>query len=160
MAIFPSSNVGFTCIAKIPSNFLFLKISDWAINLAPPFPSSPAWNISIIDFFNSTPLSICSFNHLAKYNRFVVCPSCPQACIFPFTLDLYSTSFSSWSGRASMSALNPNHKSSFPLNSASVLVPISSYSISKLSKKFLIYLAVSYSSNANSGFLCNLLLVS
>ncbi len=48
--------------------------------------------------------SWCSFNSFAAPSSIVVCISCPQACILPGSLLLYSTSASSFIGRASISA--------------------------------------------------------
>ena len=74
------------------------------IDVAPPgVCSSACWKRRTISPLTSSRLP-CRIS--ANPSSIVVCPSCPQACMTSGTWDLYGTSFSSWIGRASISARN------------------------------------------------------
>ena len=80
----------------------FSSRSPCSIILLPPPPlSSPGWNTS---FTRPLKQSFISFKILATVKRFAVWTSCPQACMIFSRSERNSRSFSSWIGRASMSA--------------------------------------------------------
>jgi hypothetical protein len=99
--------------------------------------------------------SPCSARYFAAPNNIDVCPSCPQACIKPSFLDLYSKSLASDIGKASRSALRPI--ALFPLPFLRVpttpvdAIPVST-SIPKLSNFSATIFAVRCSSKAISGW--------
>ena len=70
---------------------------------APPPPSSAGWKAS-----TTLPLKLrVSARYLAAPNNIEVCPSWPQACIFPGMVDAWGRPVASWIGSASISARKP-----------------------------------------------------
>ena len=87
------------------STFGFSIQPSSIIGKAPPGVSSPGWkNILTVPLS----LSLFSFNIIQAPSAIAVCPSCPQACIFPFVEAKESPVFST-TGSASLSALIAIH---------------------------------------------------
>src|SRR5262245_47561016 len=106
----------------------------------------------------SDPLSSCSV--AATPSAITVCTSCPQACIFPGTLEAKPRPVASWIGSASMSARIPMVRpGSAPSSMATIPVlptPVLN-GIFKRLRYVSTALAVSCSSNASSGCSCSCL---
>lgn len=78
--------------------------SSMAKDAPPGTTSSAGWNSSLTFPGKVCPMSRRAFSASPAPSTTAACTSCPQAWHAPGTLDLYETSFSSSTGRASMSA--------------------------------------------------------
>ncbi len=126
------------------------------ISLPPPPPSSAGWNIT-----TTVPSKLrVSARYFAAPSSIAVCPSCPQACIFPSTLDECATPLVSNIGKASISArIAITLPDVFCLPLITPTTPVRPTPVSMLSRPNSFSLsattpAVRCTSNSNSGFSC------
>ena len=100
MPIFPTSSGDQMCAPITTSTPSITPAS--IISSAPPgYSSSACWKSKRTSPGNCSRDPESTF---AVASSIAVCASCPQACITPARCDANSKSFSSWIGRASMSA--------------------------------------------------------
>ena len=149
----PTGIPGILCMPKTASTGYFSKRPSSTITFPPPSFSSAGWKIKFI-VPSKLPFSA---KYLAAPSNIVVCPSWPQACIFPGVWDLCSKSLVSWIKRASRSALKPIDLLPLPFfrvpTTPVPAIPVST-SIPKLSNLSATIFAVLCSSNAISGWAC------
>ena len=77
----PSGKPGRLCMAKIASQGKRSNSRSSSIASAPPQPSSPGWKMK---WTMPSKFLVCA-RYCAAPSSMVVCPSWPQACIFPGT---------------------------------------------------------------------------
>ncbi len=90
--------------ATIASTLWRRRTPSSIIALAPRQPSSPGWKMK-----TTVPLRSCRCrdSSQAAPRAMAIWPSWPQACILPGYLEIKAWVFSSWMGRASISARMP-----------------------------------------------------
>src|SRR5579885_1505467 len=97
----PTGRLLMRCRAITASTSGFLRAPSSIMGCAPPIRSSAGWKRN---FTLPCSASRCCARMSATVRPMATWPSWPQACILPGTCDLKGRSFSSWTGRASMSA--------------------------------------------------------
>ena len=103
-AMVPTGRPGQLCQPKMRSIGKRVNSPSAIMARAPPPPSSAGWNTR-----RTVPVQLgSSSSSFAAPSSAVVCPSCPQACITPGTVDFQGrSSVCSWMGSASMSPRSP-----------------------------------------------------
>ena len=120
---------------------------------APPQPSSPGWKMK---WTMPSKLRV-SARYLAAPSSMVVWPSCPQACIAPFTVLRKGRSVSSSIGSASISARSPMARLPEPFRSTPTtpVPPTPRWtSIPSASRAVATFSAVRNSAMPSSGWAC------
>ena len=162
----PEGTSGATCRPATASTGGSRRQPSAIIRSAPPTVSSDGWKKNFTAPENSDSIS---FSILAEPSATAVCMSWPHACITPSFADLKGTSASSFTGRASMSALIPtplNRRSPWggflPSIHATIPFPATPHlcSMPHRLRYPLIFSAVRTSCSDSSGCMCRSLLIS